>query len=314
MNIQERQPTVLLIDPAPGVHRMLAMRLHDDDTALVGAMTGEEGLEIARSHQPSAILLELTLPGQDGFSILRELKSDPATMHAPVIFLTTSEHSEDKVRAFELGATDYVCKPFNMSELLARIASALRTRRLMYMLEQRAQIDGLTGLWNRAYFNEKLAAELSHMQRTGESLALALCDLDDFKNINDTYGHPFGDTVIRSFSDLLAHTLRSYDVACRYGGEEFALILPSSTISEAIIACERMRKTFETHLWPGHPELKITASFGVADCGLSSMTNPASWIEAADISLYSAKEAGRNRVHIFDPRLSSGREPMKLAA
>ncbi|MCA9292950.1 MAG: diguanylate cyclase [Phycisphaerales bacterium] len=310
----ERQQSVLLIDPAPEVHRMLSMRLREDDIALVAAMTGEEGLELAESHQPSAIILELHLPRMSGFDLLRRLKSNPATMHAPVIMLTASEKAEDKVRAFELGATDYVCKPFNMSELRARIGGAMRIRRLLHLLEQRAQIDGMTGLWNRAYFNDKLAAEIAHMQRTGEPLALAICDLDKFKHLNDTLGHPFGDVVIQGFAQLLLRQLRSYDVACRYGGEEFALILPSATLEEAFAACDRIRRTLEARTWPGQPDLVVTASFGLADCGLDSMTNPASWIEAADRSLYSAKESGRNRVHVFDARLGAGREMKRMAA
>lgn len=314
MNNAERQRSVLLIDPAPEVHRMLAMRLREDEIALVGAMTGEEGLELAESHQPSAIILELHLPGRDGFELLRALKDNPATMHAPVIMLTTSERAEDKVRAFELGAADYVCKPFNMSELRARIGGAMRICRLLQLLEQRAQVDGMTGLWNRAFFNDKLSSEISHMQRTGEPLALAICDLDKFKSLNDTLGHPFGDTVIQGFAHLLARQLRSYDVACRYGGEEFALILPSATLDEAYAACERIRRTFEARTWPGQPDLAVTVSFGLTDCGLDSMTNPASWIEAADRALYSAKDAGRNRVHVFDARLGAGREMKKVAA
>lgn len=310
---EDETPVVLLVDDAPEIHRLLGVKLRNDDLTLLSAFGGEEALDIAANLQPSLILLDLNMPGIDGLETLRRLKLESSTVEIPVIILSGSSTSSDKVGSFGLGATDYVTKPFDVPELRARIASSLRVTRLMRMLAQRAQIDGLTGLWNRAHLNDKLAGEIEQSQRNGDSLSLVMCDLDHFKQLNDSFGHPAGDLVLQSFAKILKAELRRYDVACRYGGEEFAMIVPSSDAESTIGLCERIRTTLENMTWPRYPDMRVTGSFGVCTGDARHMRGPSDWIEAADRALYSAKGAGRNRTHVYDGESGTGKPPLRLA-
>lgn len=298
----DQNPVLLVIDDAPEIHRLLAVRLKDEGLEFVTALSGLEGLELAESQQPSLILLDLGMPGHDGFQTLRDLKENRATMEIPVIVLSADSNAPSKVRAFEIGAMDYVTKPMDVAELRARIQSAIRISRLMKLLEQRAQIDGLTGLWNRNYFNDRLARDQAEAARKQTPLALVMCDLDHFKRLNDSYGHPAGDAVLQTFAVILNRELRAYDVACRYGGEEFSLILPRTTAEEAVGVCERIRRAVELTSFKKYPEMHATVSFGVADRTEDGTFEPTKLIEAADKTLYHAKQNGRNRVHIYGPK------------
>ncbi|MFU8829141.1 MAG: diguanylate cyclase, partial [Phycisphaerales bacterium] len=310
---EDSTPVVLLVDDAPEIHRLLGVKLRNDDLTLLSAFSGEEAIEMAADLEPSLILLDLNMPGIDGLETLKRLKDQSETIEIPVIILSGSTTSSDKVVSFGLGATDYVTKPFDVPELRARIASSLRVTRLMRMLAQRAQIDGLTGLWNRAHLNDKLASEIDQSTRTGDPLSLVMCDLDHFKILNDTYGHPAGDLVLQCFARILKAEMRKYDVACRYGGEEFALIVPGTEAAAAAGLCERIRVGIAEARWPRYPEMTVTGSFGIATSGLAGTSEVSDWIEAADRALYSAKEAGRNRVHVFDRTLGKGQPPLRLA-
>ncbi len=310
---EDSTPVVLLVDDAPEIHRLLGVKLRNDELTLLSAFGGEEAIDMAIDLQPSLILLDLNMPGIGGLETLRQLKHHAETIEIPVIILSGSSTSSDKVVSFELGATDYVTKPFDVPELRARIASSLRVTRLMRMLAQRAHIDGLTGLWNRAHLNQQLTAEIDQASRSGEPLSLVMCDLDHFKALNDSFGHPAGDLVLQSFARVLKSEMRKYDIACRYGGEEFALIIPASEATEAAGLCERIRTATAELRWPRYPEMKVTGSFGITTCGLKGSNDAADWIEAADRALYSAKSAGRNRVHLFDDTLGTGKPPLRLA-
>lgn len=302
----EQVPVLLLVDDSPAIHRLLAVKLKDEGIEFCAAFSGEEAIELAQSQQPSLILLDMIMPGLTGLETLRRLKADRQTMDIPVIILSGNTESEDKVACFEAGAMDYVTKPFDVHELRARIHSALRLHKLMRMLEQRAQIDGLTGLWNRNYFNERLAAELNASRRGDSPISLVMCDLDHFKKLNDGFGHPAGDAVLQAFAAILGQEIRTYDIACRYGGEEFALILPGANVMEAAGVCERIRKALESRVFRKYPNMRVTGSFGVTDRPITGANDPAGWIEAADRALYSAKQGGRNRVHAYDDKLGAG--------
>ena len=303
---EQNKPVLLLIDDQPAIHRLLAAKLRNEELEFLTAFCGEEGIDLAVEQQPSLILLDLNLPEMDGFDVLKRLKSDASTMEIPVIVVSGSSSSEDKVRSFEAGAMDYVTKPFDVPELRARIQSAIKIHRLMKMLEQRAQIDGLTGLWNRAYFDQQLEAELNTHRRNGRPMALVLCDLDKFKTLNDTFGHPAGDAVLQSFADILNRELRSSDIPCRYGGEEFALILPDSSAEDAIAVCDRIRLAIEEKRWKNYADMRVTSSFGIAQSDSIPMSSGATWIETADGELYAAKESGRNQVHLHGQGVAAG--------
>lgn len=292
----EAQPKVLVIDDSTDVHRLLKARLRTEELDLVSAFTGEEGLFTAEKEKPAIVLLDLDMPGMDGFEVLRALKESGETMHIPVIVLSGLDSPQDKVTAFDLGAVDYVTKPFDLTELRVRVRSALRLHQLVQMLAQRAHIDGLTGLWNRAHFDKRWADEAAGCIRHRRPLSLALLDLDHFKSVNDTHGHPAGDNVLQVFSKILQRECRQADIACRFGGEEFALIMPDTAPDDAELVCDRIRQRLEEVSWPRHPERTITVSTGVVGSEGTAVLAPEQWIELADKALYAAKNSGRNKV------------------
>lgn len=301
MAIREHKPSVLLIDDSVDVHRLLQVRLRHEQLKLVSATRSREALETARTVRPSTILLDLDMPEMDGFEILRALKDDPATQSIPVIILSALHSSEDKVTAFDLGATDYVTKPFDLAELRARLRASLRLDHLLRLLADRADVDGLTGLGNRANFDKRWSEKFAECKRYGHPLSLAMLDVDYFKRVNDTWGHPAGDEVLQSVAQLLTRECRSPDVLCRYGGEEFSLIMPNTPPSDALVVAERMRVTIEKHTWVRHPDQPITISIGLAGTdGATAGTTAEQWLEQADRNLYAAKRAGRNRVIASD--------------
>ncbi|MCB9845168.1 MAG: diguanylate cyclase [Phycisphaeraceae bacterium] len=292
----EGEQRVLVIDDSKDVHRLLQARLRNEELTLLSAYSGPESLEVATQQRPDVILLDLDMPGMDGFEVMRRLKENAATIHIPIIILSGQQSRQDKVTAFDLGAVDYITKPFDLVELRVRVRSAVRTSMLVQMLAQRAQIDGLTGLYNRAHFDARWSEEVAGCTRHNRPLSLALLDADRFKSINDTYGHPAGDAVLRGIARVLRRECRESDIACRFGGEEFALIMPDTALSSAEVVCERIRATLETLSWPLHPERFVTISIGLAGADGATAASAEAWLEMADRSLYGAKNAGRNRV------------------
>ena len=290
--------TVLVIDDTPAIHALLRARLKWEGVALAHATDADAGFELARSSPPDPILLDVEMPGTDGFELCRRLKAEPATALVPVVFLTAASSVETKVRGFELGAIDYVTKPFEPAELQARVRAALRTKRFQDMLASRAQIDGLTGIWNRAHFDRRLSDELAAARRYGRLVSLVMLDIDHFKRINDTHGHPFGDRVLTHVGETLTTLLRQTDAACRYGGEEFGLILPETGL-DAAVAAERVAAAIRAlELLHKGTRVDVTASFGVAS---TEQLPPASLsvglvVSRADAALYEAKRAWRDQV------------------
>lgn len=308
----DNKPIVLLIDDSVDVHRLLQSRLRHEQISLVGTAKAGEALDSARKHRPSTILLDLDMPDMDGFEVLRGLKDDPLTHNIPVIVLSGLHGSEDKVTAFDLGATDYVTKPFDLAELRARLRAALRMDHLLRLLAERADVDGLTGLGNRAAFDKRWEEKVAECRRYGHALSLALLDIDYFKRVNDTYGHPAGDQVLVGMAQLLQAESRSPDVSCRYGGEEFALIMPNTGAEDANIVAERVRSALMRVIWPRHPENPVTVSIGlVGTSGPIGDASAAQWLEAADRNLYAAKRGGRNRVVWCD--LAQAMQPLAKA-
>lgn len=297
MSTDQAKPVVLLIDDSADVHRLVSARLKHEPIELRSAMSGSIGLSMARELNPAAILLDLDMPDPDGFAVLRTLKSDAALSSVPVLVLSGMKESTDKVTAFELGAADYVTKPFDFMELRARLRAALRIQQLIKLLAERAEIDGLTGLGNRAQFNRRWTEETAEARRYQRGLTLAVMDLDHFKKVNDTYGHPAGDEVITTFARTIQACIRTHDVACRYGGEEFTLIMPGTSPDDAKVVAERIRSSLAALSWTRHPEHKVTCSIGLSGTtdGLTELS-PQQWLDVADKALYAAKHGGRNRV------------------
>ncbi len=307
----ERLPRLLAIDDSELIHKILRVRLQHEQLELHSAMSGADGLRLAKELRPEIILLDIELGDMEGFAVLQALKADAETRDIAVIFISAFSEPVDRVRGLDLGAVDFITKPFEVIELTARVRSILRLQSAMNMLAVKAQIDGLTGLWNRKYFDSRLESEFAESKRHGRPLSLIMADIDKFKSLNDGYGHPFGDLVLERFAKLLSSG-RVSDVPCRYGGEEFGIIVPSGTVEEAREVADRLRERLANERWPRHEDLRVTASFGVADisCIESSML-PRAMVEAADRALYAAKHGGRNRVETAPPIVTA---PLRKSA
>jgi diguanylate cyclase (GGDEF)-like protein len=297
---------VLIIDDSRNIHALVKARLANEPVELHGAFDGVSGLKLAGELLPDLILLDVDMPDPDGFEVCRQLKGSPVTMSIPIVFLTGAGSTDEKIRGLELGAVDYITKPFDPAELRARVRAALRTKFLLDLLAKKAMIDGLTGLWNRTYFDQTMAAQLSLARRSGQAVSCILADLDHFKNVNDRFGHLTGDEALRIVAASFLTQCRIEDVVCRYGGEEFAVIVPNTPAEKASVLAERLRIAVES-LALKHRGLPvpITCSFGVADaiCGADRI------IEVADAALYQAKTEGRNRI----ARAPAAAEPAALA-
>jgi two-component system cell cycle response regulator len=290
---------VLVIDDSPEIHTLLAVRLRAEDVVLLRADDATSGLAAAIDDPPDLILLDVELPDGTGFDVCSKLKEDPRTRAVPVMFLTGNTDIVTKVRGFDIGGIDYVTKPFEAHELRARVRSALRTKRFQDLLANRAQIDALSGLWNRSYLDRRLGEEVGAARRYGRVVSLMMCDIDHFKSVNDRFGHPFGDRVIQGVADVLGASLRGTDAACRYGGEEFALILTEVDAAQAHVAADRiLNRVRELRFHHPSGPVGVTVSLGIActDGFESADLTPGALITAADEALYAAKRNGRDQI------------------
>jgi len=286
---------ILIVDDNPEALAVAKVRLSKENLDILCAECGSAGLEAARREKPDLILLDVDMPDMSGFDVCRALKGEPELCMIPVLFLTASSTAEDKVRGLDLGAVDYVTKPFDAFELRARVRAALRTKHLQDLLIEHAHIDPLTGLPNRRALMECLQREWARIERHGGRLSFIMADIDHFKLVNDAYGHHIGDLLLQEVAKAIAEQCRQGDLPARYGGEEFAIVVPDSSASSAVHLAERCRQKIEQiGLAAKGGTVRTTASFGVAEAG--GVASCEALIKRADEALYRAKEAGRNRV------------------
>ncbi|MDQ2077660.1 diguanylate cyclase [Marinimicrobium sp. ABcell2] len=297
----ERQ-SVLVVDDSDDIHQLVSVRLKSEQLSLLHAYGADEALATARHEPPDLFLLDLDMPGTDGLTLCQILKEEETLKHIPVVFLTGTLDVNTKVKAFDLGAVDYVTKPFDSIELKARVGAALRTKRYHDLLTTKAHIDALTGLWDRGYLDEQLSSEVSLLHRKGRPVSLLMLDIDHFKPLNDTYGHPFGDRVIQRVAQVLNRLSRESDITCRYGGEEFCMILRDTTTDGAMVLAERIRQEvaaldFKANAGPASTTITISIGVSGSDAFENEDNLPGqTLLEASDRALYMAKSNGRNRV------------------
>ncbi len=285
-------PIVLAIDDAELVHRLIKKHLQGENLELHSATSCEEGFNKVIGLNPDLILLDIIMDGIDGFEFLKKLKQDPRTQNISVILISGLSESVDRETGFDMGAFDFIAKPFDQLELKASVRNALR----MKMLEQKTQRDGPTGLWNQVYFKQRMIQEISEARRHSRPLSLVVCDIDRFKKLNDKFGHQFGNHVLEKIAQTLSSG-RTSDIACRYGGDEFVLILPSTNIQQGYEVVERIRIAIESIIWPDNSNLVVTASFGICDtASVGEEATPEAMFKFADSALYKAKQNGRNSV------------------
>jgi len=289
---------ILIVDDSPDALRLARVRLAKEGVDILCAAAGCEALEVARREKPDLVLLDVDMPGMSGFDVCRAIKADPNLSIIPVIFLSGSGSAEDKVRGLDMGAVDYVTKPFDAFELRARVRAALRTKRLQDLLAERAHIDPLTGLANRRALDERLRQEWARLSRHGGKLSLIMADIDNFKHINDTYGHSIGDVVLQAVAQAVANQCREMDFCARFGGEEFIILVPDESAANAARLAERCQRAIEgIRVETERDTVCPTASFGV--CETEPDWTVEKLIEFTDQALYEAKRSGRNTVVVF---------------
>ena len=293
---------VLVIDDELSIHKLIAARLRPEGIVVTGELDGVRGISRAITESIDLILLDVGLPNLDGFQVCRKLKEHPSTRNIPIIFLTGDTTMDAKIRGLDMGAVDYVTKPFEQAELRARVRAGLRTKRLQDILERQSFLDGLTGLWNRPYLDQRLESELNVAHRYGRPLGLMMTDIDHFKVVNDTYGHLFGDIVLQGVAEELRGYARRSDIVARYGGEEFAVLLTDTPLSAGTFVAERLRASVENRRFEVQDQLvTVTASFGLACTeNIVGEVTPEALIDAADRALFASKDAGRNCVHMCE--------------
>ena len=290
---------VLIIDDDPDALEVAKTRLAKEGFDILCADGGLSGLNAARLDKPDLILLDLDMPDMSGFDVCRNLKADAEMCMIPVLFLSGTSNAEDKIQGLDLGAVDYVTKPFDAFELRARVRAALRTKHLQDMLFEHAHIDPLTGLPNRRALMERLQSEWARIERHGGRLAFIMADIDHFKHFNDQYGHHVGDHLLQKVAGAIADQCRETDLPARFGGEEFAIVVPDEGTADAVHLAERCRREIAKTCIAVHDEMiSTTASFGVADTrGVASLEI---LMQRADEALYRAKAGGRNLVETAD--------------
>jgi diguanylate cyclase (GGDEF)-like protein len=273
------------------------------------ATSGEQALERVQMARPDLILLDLMMPGMNGLDVCEALKADLTLAELPIIFLTASQEKEHLLQAFDKGAVDYVTKPFNAPELLARVRTHLELKytrdrlqkslqeqaRLAQELEKLANIDPLTEVWNRRHLLELAEREFHRADRYQRPFSVLMLDIDHFKTINDTYGHAVGDEALKLMAKTVLQTLRKTDYFGRFGGEEFVAFLPETDLETAIAVAERIRLALAEIAIPIDLSLiHMTVSIGVAthqvrDDSLDNL------LKRSDTALYKAKKQGRNQ-------------------
>lgn len=299
--------TVLIIDDSEAVRRRLQQTLetHHVFDHYVAAGDGLDGYRKLRQQPVDLVLCDLDMPGFDGFKFLRMLTGDASVQQIPVILLTGHEDVDSKVKGLSAGASDYLTKPFHDAELIARVNVHLNLKRLRdelgeknRELETLARVDALTGAKNRRCLMEVLQSEFDRCRRYERPFSLLMFDLDHFKQINDQHGHQTGDEVLVAVAKALASALRSNDTVGRYGGEEFAVVLPETSREAAVAVAERCRSLVEALRIPlvDGTDLRVTTSVGLASVPDAGIADLSDLVRIADGALYEAKRGGRNRL------------------
>lgn len=312
-----KRPEILLVDDTPANLDVLLEHLDNHQFNISVALNGQEAIDLAQENVPDVIMLDVMMPGIDGFETCKRLKDNELTQNIPIIFMTALSDNENVIKGFEVGGVDYVIKPLQYQEVLARLNTHLTIRQQQLTLEQAirelsekneiitaqsgkleliARTDPLTGLGNRRDFLERLEQERAASIRSGKMFSVVIADIDRFKEFNDKFGHKCGDSVLVNVAKTLQSLLRKQDNIARWGGEEFVLLLRETTAEQAYILIERLRTEVEnTNTFCGSDctPLKATVTFGI--CEYQDTLSLNDCLSLADKALYQGKNQGRNK-------------------
>lgn len=299
----EPKSTILIVDDNPDKLGLLEAAFSLAGYNVNTATDGDEALAAIESYQPDLVITDVMMPRMNGYELAQRIRSNPLTKFIPVIMQTAaSRRAEDLRRASEVGALGYITDPTDLDLMLARTRTLLEFKAYLDSCEEAAFTDHLTGLANRRRFERQLEREVGRVLRFERPFSLLMVDIDNFKNLNDTFGHDAGDDAIRRISRVLREGTRGIDLAARIGGEEFAVLLVETSMSGGLEVAERLRLAIKALETPSGG--RITASFGVAECPTDAQT-ASGILKAADVALYEAKRNGRDRVMPMQPLMIS---------
>lgn len=294
----------LVIDDRPSSLRRITDTLSSEHTVMVSE-TPDELIELAGNGSFDMYIVSLTLEAHDGLRLCSQLRSLEATRQTPILVIVEEGDTARLVRALDMGVNDYLVRPVERNELVARCRSQLRRKRYQDFLRDKFQqgmeqavTDPLTGLHNRRYMEGHLESLVGDSAHTGKQVSLLIFDIDHFKAVNDTYGHPAGDAVLKEFAQRIAHNVRGVDLCCRLGGEEFVVVMPDTDADFAKVVAERLRVCIASRpftLDDGETMLDVTVSIGLATT-IGGGDRPSDLLSRADDCLYEAKRSGRNKV------------------
>ncbi len=291
-----KNKTILIVDDTIANLDILVELLDEYD--VIDATNGKDALEIVDEEEVDLILLDIMMPDMDGYEVCKRLKSNEKTKEIPVIFITAKTDEESIAKAYDVGGSDYVRKPFLPKELLSRVKKELKLQDVMQELKLLALTDPLTKLYNRRFFIDASQAFLEMAKRDKSPLSLLMIDIDKFKNINDTYGHQIGDEIIKLLANIMLEGQRKSDMSCRYGGEEFVVLLPQTSLKKAQHVAQKLKESVEVSHFKitEKYDITFTISVGVSTVNIENEINIEKALKRADDALYEAKENGRNQI------------------
>ena len=289
--------SILYVEDEDGIRKQLSRFLKYFSKSLYLAQNGKEGLELYKEYSPDIVISDIKMPVMNGIEMVKLIKNINPRQH--IIFTTAHSESGFFIDAIDMHVDGYILKPINLEKLEDKIENIKEHIELkkyyikhQQELEDRAYRDGLTQIYNRRYFEEEFDREIARYKREKTPLSLFMLDIDKFKKVNDNYGHQAGDDILKGLVNLVKDNIRILDIFARWGGEEFACILPNTTLADAIIVAQNLRKIIEEYTFEN--SLRVTCSFGVAQFNKDDTKE--SVIKRVDSALYCAKEGGRNRV------------------
>jgi diguanylate cyclase (GGDEF)-like protein len=303
---EDKAPSrLLIIDDDEDVRLLLKDLLEESDYEVQTAQCGEDALKMIRATTYDLVVTDLRLTGMHGLEVVKEVKAIDSGID--VIVMTGYASVNSAVESMKAGAVDYITKPFNSDQIRMVVQKNIERREYQRLAQERefyrvlSSIDGLTELYNYRYLHQYLKMELEREKRYKRQLSLVMIDIDDFKSYNDQFGHLVGDLVLKKISAIFRNATRGCDVLCRYGGEEFAIILPETSKEEAVVVCERIRLSVEAAEMvdeQGNPVGNVSVTLGLASFPADA-DNKDDLIDNADRALYQGKEAGKNCIFLF---------------
>ncbi len=298
LEVPAGRPRLLVVDDQP-INIQVMHQIFASKYQVFMATSGQQALDFCHKTPPDLVLLDVVMPGMDGFEVCQALKGEPSTRDIPVIFVTAHTDAAQETRGLDVGAVDFISKPVNPAVVRARVKTQLTLKFQSDLMRKLVFLDGLTGVFNRRYFDQQLAVEVARSSRAKSPLALIMLDVDFFKRFNDHYGHQAGDDCLREIAATLKESLRRpADLVARYGGEEFVCILPDTVFADAMTMAWELEQNVRLKRIP-HLDSRaadvVTISLGVAGADGDSPKDAAALLALADAQLYRAKDAGRAR-------------------